>query len=137
MEVPLNKKLLSGMNHVEGWTNPKRHISALTKGGKVVAYGENNLGGVPKVCTSRGRSCHSEMEVIKYITTDDRRKLRKYIMWNIRWSKNGTIVSSKPCLECQQAMLSAGLIHIVFSTHEGTFTKSRIDDLVCNPCSKY
>jgi deoxycytidylate deaminase len=137
MEVILNKKLVSGMYPVDGWTNPKRHISALTKGGKVVAYGENNLGGVPNICDSRGKSCHSEMEVLKIISTIDKRKINKYIIWNIRWSKKGTIVSSKPCLDCQKAMLNIGLTHIVYSTQEGTFIKSKIIDLVCKPCVKY
>lgn len=135
MEVPLHKKLISGgFNPPDNWENPKRHISALTKGGKVIVYGENNLGGVPKICSSRGSSCHSEMEVMKYLTTNDPRKIRKYIMWNIRWSKKGTIVCSKPCYACQQAMLDMGLTTIVFSTQDGTFEKCRIDSLVCKKC---
>lgn len=132
MEVPLNKKLIcSAFNPPEDWKNPKGHISALTKGGKIVAIGENNLGGFPNICSNKISSCHSEMEVLKYLNTDDPRKIRKYIMWNIRWSKKGTIVCSKPCYACQQAMLKKGLTTIVFSTHDGTFEKCRIDTLVC------
>jgi deoxycytidylate deaminase len=134
MEVALHKKLISGFNIPDKWVNPHRHISALTKGGKVIAYGENNLGGVPKICYTRGNSCHSEMEVLKSIETEPSRKMKKYIMWNIRWSRDGKIVCSKPCYACKQAMLNMGLTTIVFSTQYGTFEKSRIDSLVCKSC---
>jgi hypothetical protein len=135
-EVSLNKKL-SGLFPYDDWENPKRHLSALTKGGKVVAYGQSNLGGVPKICSTRGRSCHSEMEVLKYIGTDDKRKIKKYTMWNIRRSVEGEIVNSKPCLHCQQTLLNIGLTYIVFSTSDGTFKKSRISELICKPSSGF
>ena len=99
MEIHLSKKF-PGLIPPEEWKNPKGHLSALTKGGKVIAYGESNLGGVPRFCAHRGQSCHSEMEVLKYIQTEDKRKIRKYVMWNIRWTKNGDIVNSKPCIHC-------------------------------------
>ena len=130
MEVSIHNKLSSIFQPPDNWDNPKGHISALIKGGKIIVYGENNMGGVPNIC-DRGMSCHSEMQVIKYLTTIKRRKNRKYTMWNIRWSKHGTIECSKPCARCQKAMLDMGLTTIVFSTHKGTFEKSRIDSLVC------
>ena len=130
MEVTLNNKLLSALNPPEDWSNnPHRHVSVLTKGGKIVAFGTNNLGGVPKFCTSRGKSCHSEMEVIKCLANEDKRKLKKYVMWNIKWTKNGDIASSKPCKACQQTMISMGIQTVVFSTQNGTFQKYRIIDL--------
>jgi len=135
-DVVLNKKL-SGLFPSENWDNPKGHLSALTKGGKVIGYGQSNLGGVPKVCSNRGRSCHSEMEVLKHICTDDKRKIKKYTMWNIRWSKSGKIVNSKPCLNCQQTLINIGIVFIVFSTENGTFEKSRISDLSCKPSAGF
>ena len=136
MNIHLTKKL-PGLIPPDEWKNPKGHLSALTKGGKVIAYGESNLGGVPRFCSHRGQSCHSEMEVLKYIHTDDKRKIRKYVMWNVRWTKNGDIANSKPCLHCQKALMDIGLQTIVYSTQDGTFQKSRIDELICKPSSGF
>lgn len=136
MDVHLSKKF-PGLIPPEDWQNPKGHLSALIKGGKVIAYGESNLGGVPRCCSSRGSSCHSEMEVLKYIQTEDKRKIRKYVMWNIRWTKNGDIANSKPCIHCQKALMDIGLQTIVYSTQDGTFEKSRIDELICKPSSGF
>lgn len=131
MEVSIHNKLLSIFEPPENWQNPKGHISALIKGGKIIVYGENNMGGVPNVCASRGLSCHSEMQVIKYLNSNNRRKNRKYIMWNVRWSKKGTIECSKPCYNCQQAMLNMGITTVVFSTDKGTFEKCKLESLNC------
>ena len=136
IDVHFNHKL-SGLIPPEGWKNPKGHLSALVKGGKVIGYGESNLGGVPKICTNRGSSCHSEMEVLKYITTTDKRKLSKYVIWNIRWSKGGNILNSKPCLHCQKAMINQGITTIVFSTQDGKFEKYRLDELICKPSTGF
>jgi len=136
MEIHLYKKL-SVLIPPDDWTNPKGHISALTKGGKVIAYGESNLGGVPKFCSSRGSSCHSEMDALKYIQTDNKRKLRKYVMWNIRWTKNGEIANSKPCINCQKALIDIGIQTIIYSNQDGKFEKSRIDQLICKPSSGF
>ena len=77
MEVSIHNKLSSIFQPPDHWDNPKGHISALIKGGKIIIHGENNMGGVPNIC-ARGMSCHSEMQVIKYLTTVNRRKNRKY-----------------------------------------------------------
>ena len=127
------EKKMPGLIPGHDWSHPNGHKSALTKGGKVIAYGESNLGGTPNVTCARGASCHSEMTVLKHIPTTDRRKVKKYIIWNVRWSKNGEIINSKPCLNCQQTMLDMGLTTIVFSTPEGLFEKSKLADLVCRP----
>jgi len=136
MDIYLNKKF-PGLIPPAEWKNPKGHLSALTKGGKVIAYAENNLGGVPRCCNIRGKSCHSEMAVLKYIQTDNKRKIRKYVIWNIRWAKNGDIVNSKPCINCQKTLLNIGIQTIVYSTQDGIFKKSRLDELVCKPSSGF
>tara|TARA_B100001996_G_scaffold135897_1_gene103457 strand:- start:55 stop:474 length:420 start_codon:yes stop_codon:yes gene_type:complete len=134
MEVRLNKKL-SGLCPPDDWTNPKRHISALTKGGKVIAYGESSLGGASKFSPNRGKSCHSEIAVLKQLGTEDRRKMSKYTIWNIRWSRDGRVVSSKPCINCQRVLMECGVKTIVFSTQDGKFIKDRLENLVCKPSS--
>ena len=98
---------------------------------------ESNLGGVPKFCTNRGSSCHSEMQVLKCIECEDKRKVRKYVMWNIRWTKSGNIANSKPCINCQKALIDFGIQTIVYSTEDGNFIKCRLDELNCKPSSGF
>lgn len=136
MEVRLNKKL-SGMCPPDDWNNPKRHISAITKGGKVIAYGESSLGGASKFSPDKGKSksCHSEIAVLKQMSIEDKRKMSKYTIWNIRWSRDGKVVSSKPCINCQRALLDVGINNIIFSTQDGRFIKDKVSNLVCKPSS--
>lgn len=127
------KKKLSGLFPDINWGNSKRHISALVKGGKVIAYSECSLGGMPKFCSHKGRSCHSEMNVIKNMNIHDiKRKISKYVIYNIRWSKDGRIVNSKPCLNCQQELLRLGFKTIIFSNQDGTFEKNKLSHLSCS-----
>ena len=138
MEVRLNKKL-SGLCPPDNWNNPKRHISAITKGGKVIAYGESSLGGASKFSPDKGqsKSCHSEIAVLKQMCVEDKRKMSKYTIWNIRWSRDGEVVSSKPCINCQKVLLESGIKNIVYSTDDGLFCKTRLEDLICEPSSGF
>lgn len=133
------KHSLFGLLPRDEWTNAKRHISALVKGGKVVAYGESSLGGKPYCAKVLGRSCHSEMSVLKFISSklNNKRKVSKYTIWNARWTRNEKLVDSKPCLHCQQVLLRIGIKNIVFSTNKGVFVKSKLSDLVCYPSSGF
>jgi len=133
------KNKLSGLFPDDDWSNPRRHISALIKGGKIVAYGESSLGGRLYYGMERGRSCHSEISVLKHIShvLNDKRKVAKYTMWNIRWDRNGRIVESKPCINCQKVLLSVGIKTIVFSTNNGKFIKTRVENLECTQSSGF
>jgi tRNA(Arg) A34 adenosine deaminase TadA len=133
------KNRIVGLLPYDGWDNPKRHISALVKGGKVFAYGESTLGGRPYCASVRGRSCHSEMTVLKYIGKDltNKRKISKYTLWNARWTRNGDLVNSKPCLHCQEVLLRIGIKNIIFSTSKGVFIKTKLASLNCNLSSGY
>lgn len=136
----LLKKKLSGLFPDDSWCNKKGHLSALVKGGKVIAYAECTLGGRPRLISVLGRSCHSEMEVLKFFSTDDKkfkRKVSKYVIWNIRWTKNGDIANSKPCLHCRRVLFDLGFKTIVFSTDDGTFEKQRLASLVCSESSGF
>tara|TARA_Y100000389_G_C17378228_1_gene472845 strand:- start:464 stop:889 length:426 start_codon:yes stop_codon:yes gene_type:complete len=138
MEVTPKHKLC-GLFPVKDWKNPTRHISALVKGGKIIAYGESSLGGKLIGTVDRGRSCHSEISVLKKVTLNlkNKRKMAKYTVWNIRWTRKGTIANSKPCLNCQKVMLKLGIKNIVFSTDSGTFIKCKLSRLVCTPSSGF
>jgi hypothetical protein len=129
-KVSINKKL-SGLFPDENWNNPRRHISALMKGGKVIAYSECSLAGTPSYC-HRGKSCHSEIGLLKYIDVNDRRKVSKYTIWNIRWSKDGKIMNSKPCLNCKNTLIEVGIKNIVFSAEDGHFYKNKLENLECS-----
>ena len=123
----------------DDWNNPKRHISALVKGGKIVAQAESTLGGRPICSTILGRSCHAEMSVLKLISSKlgNKRKLAKYTMWNARWTRNGDLANAKPCLHCQQVLIRIGIKNIVFSTNQGVFIKSKLSQLDCHLSSGY
>ena len=133
------KKKLSGLFPETTWKNKKGHISALVKGGKVISYGECNLSGNSKYSQVRGRSCHSEISVLKFgkIEKKTRRQISKYTIWNIRWDKNGNIVNSKPCLNCQRILLNIGIKKVVFSNKEGIFKKNKLEDLFCEKSSGF
>jgi len=134
------KKKLSGLFPVDTWRNEKGHLSALVKGGKVITYAECTLGGRPRVNSPLGRSCHSEMEVLKLFSADDKkfkRKVSKYVIWNIRWTKNGDIANSKPCIHCQRVLFNLGFKTVVFSTDRGTFEKCRLATLMGSESSGF
>ena len=138
--VSIKRKLGGMFPPRDHWSNSKGHISALVKGGKVCAYGESSLGGRPCCASFRGRSCHSEMSVLKYIQSNkfhDKRKIRKYTIWNIRWTKQGQIMNSKPCVHCQKVLLHIGINKIVFSTDHGYFIKTTLASLTCQLSSGY
>ncbi len=135
----LIKNKFLGLVPDNNWTNTKRHMSALVKGGKVVAYGESTLAGKPFCADFRGRSCHSEMSVLKYINSKigNKRKISKYTIWNARWTRNGQLVNSKPCYHCQQVLMRIGIKNVVFSTNDGVFVKSKLCNLNCNLSSGF
>lgn len=124
---------LGGLFDYSEWENNSsvhRHRSALVKGGKVLAYSVPTLGGVPQVCRERGRSCHAEMNLIKqYSASFKTRKMSKYVVWIVRWDRNGNLVNSKPCLHCRNNLLSLGIHRIVFSNEDGCFIKADLRDL--------
>ena len=118
-------------------SNPKGHVSLLVKGGKIVNRGESTLAGRLTGTVFLGRSCHAEMSVLKILghRLKDKRKNRKYEIWNIRWTREGKVTNSKPCYHCQQSLLKLGITTIVFSTDEGTFTRCKLADLQCKVSS--
>ena len=124
------KVIISGLYPEEDWKNDKGHISALTKGGKIVCYGAGSLAGVPNG-TPFGLSCHSEMTVIKKLGNKQVKDYSKYILWNIRWDKNGNIRESKPCKQCQITLLKLGIKTVVYSKQDGTFVKEKLKDMKC------
>ena len=135
MKVNFKVKLV-GLIPDDKWDSKKRHLSALIKGGKVVRYSHCKLSGVPNCCNTRGRSCHSEMEVIKPFVLKNK-DMSKYTIWNIRWTRKGEIVNSCPCYHCQQTLLKIGLTDVVYSCDDGTFEKVDLRKMKCNVSSGY
>jgi hypothetical protein len=133
------KKKLSGLRPDNKWSNKKGHLSALVKGGKVIAYSECSLAGNSYYSNIRGRSCHSEIGLLTAgkLNIKNKRQISKYTIWNIRWDKNGEIKNSKPCLNCQQILLNIGIKKIVFSTDGGIFKKNKLSELLCVKSSGY
>ncbi len=114
--------------------NSKGHVSLLVKGGKIVSIGESTLAGRLPGTIFLGRSCHAEMAALKILgrhRLKNTRKLKKYEIWNIRWTREGKVTNSKPCYHCQQSLLKLGITTIVFSTSKGTFVRRKLHDLKC------
>lgn len=124
-------------------TQSKRylHRSALVKGGKVHLYGEPTLGGVPDICSGRGRSCHAEMNVIKrYAKSFKARTISKFEVWVVRLDRLGNFVNSKPCFHCRNSLLKLGIHKIVYTNERGDFVKSdlrNLDDCYISSGSRY
>lgn len=135
-----------------------RHITMITRGGKILSIGDCNLSGKPPFCSHhcRGRSSHSEMTALKKLYSSQRdifphasltktkrvgapkrSKLSKCTVWNFRWSSDGTITESKPCYHCQQTMMKLGFQKIVYSKKDGSLEKTRLDHLRCTMSSGY
>lgn len=123
------KTKLSGLFPDESWLNKKGHLSALVKGGKIICYRDCNLSGRSVFTNKLGRSCHSEMNVIKTLKIRNKRQISKYIIWNIRWNKCGKIVDSKPCLNCKEVLLKIGIKTIIYSTNDGLFIKNKVQNI--------
>jgi deoxycytidylate deaminase len=127
------KVIIAGLYPAIEWKNDKGHITAITKGGKIICHAEGNLSGVIKH-SPRGYSCHSEINAVKKLLNQkDVKNMSKYTLWNIRWDKNGNIKDSKPCTQCQKTLINLGFKNIIFSNQDGTFTKSKISELICKP----
>ncbi|OUW95968.1 MAG: hypothetical protein CBD97_02125 [Pelagibacteraceae bacterium TMED237] len=136
MEIPFNNKL-SGLNPTNNTNHTRGHISALIKGGKIVSYAESSLAGKSKFCLNKGRSCHSEIALLKKLKDIKKNKISKYIIWNIRWTKEGKIANSKPCLNCQISLRKAGIQTIVYSTDSGIFIKNKLECIECYSSSGF
>ena len=136
VEVKFNNKL-SGLFPKEKDIYHNGHYSALVKGGNVIGYANSSLAGKSRYCREAGRSCHAEIALLKFLTENNSKKMNKYIVWNIRWTREGKITNAKPCLNCQRTLHSVGIKTIIFSTSEGTFVKHNIEDIKCLPSSGF
>ena len=141
--IPVKKKLCGLFECNINIKQPRQylHRSALVKGGKVHLYGEPTLGGVPDICSERGRSCHAEMNVIKRFSKSFKsRKISKFEIWVVRCDRNGDLVNSKPCRHCRNSLLRLGIHKIVYTNEEGDFIKADLrylDDCYISSGSRY
>lgn len=166
-EIHLNKFMRHALEtHVtpEFCKRSYRHITMITRGGKILSIGDCNLSGKPAFCSHhcRGRSSHSEMTALKKLYSSQRdifphgslikthrtnktkrvcapkrSKLSRCTVWNFRWNSDGTITESKPCYHCQQTMMKLGFQKIVYSKKDGSLEKTRLDHLKCTMSSGY
>lgn len=110
------------------------HVSAITKGRKIMCLGWNNyLKGHSskrfgkydnwRNLPNEYLPCrHAETDaLIKFGETD----LSDYTIINVRVSNNQEIKLSKPCPNCQRVLLETNCRRIFYSTNEGSFEELR------------
>lgn len=54
---------------------------------------------------------------------------KKYRLLVLKFSKNGELSDSKPCLDCKKRMMEKGFTEVYFSTSDGTIEKIKLKDL--------
>ena len=97
--------------------NTSLHYAQLTKRNKVIAIARNSIGSRSRGCGWSDASIHAERAVVKRL--GDISQLRGCTMVVVRVNKNGDLLNSEPCSECQvflfKCMNEYGLRKVVYS----------------------
>ena len=56
-------------------------------------------------------------------------KNKKYVVWSLRYDKQGNLKNGKPCFHCKQTLLQYGFRTIIYSDDNGDLIKTRLDNL--------
>ena len=105
--------------------NMKYHVAAIVwRKKKPILIRSNSHKGHPSCLrTLEGgtetSSMHAEMNVLRFAKPGDEIEV-------IRWGKSGSILCSKPCEMCENAMRNAGITSVTFTDENGSRVKSRI-----------
>jgi deoxycytidylate deaminase len=62
-------------------------------------------------------------------------KLRRIVVYSVRYDRNGKLVNGRPCTDCVRFMIYLGLKKTVYSTDDSTMITSKLEDLQCIPSS--
>ena len=108
------------------------YISA--KGDKII-IGENST---RTIIPGHPVSTHAEMDVLRKVTkslptTSHMKRIEKYDVLVVRFSKTHRLGSSRPCMHCIMSMQEASTIKIRFvyySTTDGKIVREKLDDML-------
>lgn len=107
------------------------HRAVITKGGKMLSYGESSLGGLQGFTKHAGtrhhcRSCHAEINCIKSLPRNmlqNPRKLRSCTIWSVRWTRLGALRLALPCAYCCDSLIRCGITTCIYSNDEGSLSR--------------
>lgn len=126
-----------------------QHVAAIIKGNKIIALEVNK----DRSCISKNLTCtiHAEARVILkllmiYACVKDlkmmptgkwqfygsekmRSKLKKFSIVVVRYSKNNTLVNSKPCEECVDLMKQVNIKTVYYSSFESIIIKEHVSNI--------
>ena len=55
--------------------------------------------------------------------------MRKYVIYSVRYDRNGNLVNGQPCFHCVQFLTRIGIIKVVYSDNNGNLITTHIDKL--------
>jgi hypothetical protein len=97
--------------------NTHLHYAQLIKRNKVIAIARNSVGSRSRGCGWSDNTIHAERAVVKRL--GDLSQLRGCMMVVVRVNKNGDLLNSKPCPECERFLFKCmndyGLRKVVYS----------------------
>lgn len=104
---------------------PKWSLGAvITKGGSVFGKGINKKRNDPRF-NPNGVGCseHAEIAALRDARKSD---LNNAIIFVARIGRNGELAMARPCNDCREALLDAGIKKVVFTTSTGELEVERI-----------
>jgi len=97
--------------------NTSLHYAQLVKRNKVIAFARNSIGSRSRGCGWSDNSLHAERAVVKRL--GDVSQLRGCVMTVVRVNRNGDLLGSKPCIECERFLFKCmneyGLRKVIYS----------------------
>jgi len=97
--------------------NTHLHYATISRRGKVIASSRNRIGSRSRGCGWSDQTIHAERAVVKSL--GDVSQLHGCILVVVRINKQGEILGSKPCQDCQKflekCMKEYGLLKVVYS----------------------
>ncbi len=97
--------------------NTSLHYAQLIKRNKIIAFARNSIGSRSRGCGWSDNTIHAERAVVKRL--GDVSQLRGCVMIVVRVSKDGDLLNSKPCAECERFLFKCmneyGLRKVIYS----------------------
>ena len=133
--------------------SPFRHVCVVMRGRKCLARGEASLAGKLRFPGARrGFTCHAEMNAVKMLLRTmkcrpkkrrpkkcrpkkrrpmkcRRSRFHRYIVWVVRFRRDGRLAHSKPCETCRRLLVRLGFSTVKYSTQAGAIITARLSEL--------
>lgn len=105
-----------------------KHGAVVAKGNKVLGFAPNKLRNAPAV-DEHNVSDHAERATLRELlkVRDDLRGCTIYIA---RINKQGKTMMSRPCPNCMNAIVDAGIKEIVYTTEIGSYSVEQVKAVI-------